>query len=69
MERQKIRLPLLIGGATTSEIHAAVKIAPEYSGPAVHVRDASKAAGVISALLKKDNEEYIRNIKHRYSKL
>jgi 5-methyltetrahydrofolate--homocysteine methyltransferase len=69
MERQKLNLPLLIGGATTSEIHAAVKIAPEYSGPSVHVRDASKAAGVISALLKKDNEEYVRNIKDRYRKL
>jgi 5-methyltetrahydrofolate--homocysteine methyltransferase len=69
MERQKLSLPLLIGGATTSEIHAAVKIAPEYSGPSVHVRDASKAAGVISALLKKDNEEYVRNIKARYRKL
>jgi len=69
MERQKIKIPLLIGGATTSEIHSAVKIAPEYSGPAIHVRDASKAAGVISALLKKDNKEYIRTIKDRYRKL
>ncbi len=69
MERQKLTLPLLIGGATTSEIHAAIKIAPEYSGPAIHVRDASKAAAVISALLKKDNEEYVRSVKERYMKL
>lgn len=69
MERQKLNLPLLIGGATTSEIHAAIKIAPEYSGPAIHVRDASKAAAVISALLKNDNEEYVMSVKERYRTL
>ena len=51
MERLGMRLPLLIGGATTSEIHTAVKIAPAYSGPVVHVRDASRAAAVVGALL------------------
>ena len=50
MERRKITLPLLIGGATTSEIHAAVKVAPAYSNAVIHVKDASKAAGVLSAL-------------------
>ena len=55
MERRKIKMPLLIGGATTSEIHAAVKVAPAYSNTVVHVKDASKAAGVISSLLQKDN--------------
>ena len=69
MERQKLSLPLLIGGATTSEVHTAVKIAPEYSGPAIHVRDASKAVAVVSALLKKDNAEYIRSVKEKYMKL
>ena len=50
MERRKLILPLLIGGATTSEIHAAVKVAPAYSNTVIHVKDASKAAGVLSAL-------------------
>ncbi len=56
MERRKIKIPLLIGGATTSEIHTAVRIAPAYSGPVIHVKDASKAAGVLSSLLQEDNE-------------
>ena len=51
MERQGFTLPLLIGGATTSPQHTAVKIAPEYSGSTVHVLDASRAAGVVAALL------------------
>ena len=51
MERQGFSLPLLIGGATTSRLHTAVKIAPGYGGPAIHVNDASKAVGVVSNLL------------------
>ncbi|MER3408538.1 MAG: methionine synthase [Thermoleophilia bacterium] len=51
MERRGLRLPLLIGGATTSKQHTAVKIAPEYSGPTVHVLDASRVVGVVSDLL------------------
>ena len=51
MERRHLRLPLLIGGATTSRQHTAVKIAPEYSGGVVHVLDASRAVGVVSSLL------------------
>jgi 5-methyltetrahydrofolate--homocysteine methyltransferase len=50
MERQGFELPLLIGGATTSRAHTAVKIAPAYSGPVVHVLDASRAVGVVSRL-------------------
>jgi 5-methyltetrahydrofolate--homocysteine methyltransferase len=50
MERESFKLPLLIGGATTSKAHTAVKIAPVYSGPVVHVLDASRAVGVVSAL-------------------
>jgi len=69
MERNKLSLPLLIGGATTSEIHAAVKIAPAYSGPVIHVKDASKAAGVLSALKKKDKKEYIDAVAAKYRKL
>ncbi len=51
LERQEFALPLLIGGATTSEKHTAVRIAPEYSGPVVHVKDASRAADVLGTLL------------------
>jgi 5-methyltetrahydrofolate--homocysteine methyltransferase len=50
MEREALRVPLLIGGATTSKAHTAVKIAPEYSGPVVHVADASRAVTVASSL-------------------
>jgi 5-methyltetrahydrofolate--homocysteine methyltransferase len=50
MERQGFTIPLLIGGATTSRIHTAVKIAPAYNRPVVHVADASRAVGVVSSL-------------------
>ena len=69
MERRKIKVPLLVGGATTSEIHAAVKIAPAYSGALVHVKDASKAAGVISSLHQTDNREYVSSIREKYKKM
>ncbi len=51
MERRGMELPLLIGGATTSRQHTAVKIAPAYGAPTVHVNDASRAVGVVSSLL------------------
>ncbi len=51
MTRQGFIMPLLIGGATTSRVHTAVKIAPHYSGPTVHVLDASRAVGVASSLI------------------
>jgi 5-methyltetrahydrofolate--homocysteine methyltransferase len=51
MERQKFTLPLLIGGATTSAKHTAVKVAPQYRGPTVHVIDASRSTGVVEKLL------------------
>jgi 5-methyltetrahydrofolate--homocysteine methyltransferase len=51
MERRGLDLPLLIGGATTSKQHTAVKIAPEYSQPTVHVLDAARVVGVVSSLL------------------
>src|SRR6202012_448399 len=51
MEREKFDLPLLIGGATTSKAHTAVKIAPGYSQPVVHVLDASRAVGVVGSLV------------------
>ena len=57
MERQGFTLPLLIGGATTSRPHTAVKIAPAYSGPVVHVLDASRAVGVVGQLKGDDKRE------------
>jgi len=69
MEREGFRLPLLIGGATTSRAHTAVKIAPHYHASTVHVLDASRAVGVVNALLneqlksdfdKKTHEDYER---------
>jgi 5-methyltetrahydrofolate--homocysteine methyltransferase len=56
MERLDFHRPLLIGGATTSRAHTAVKIAPQYSGPTVHVLDASRAVGVVSALISDDQK-------------
>ena len=57
MERRGLKTPLLIGGATTSKQHTAVKIAPEYSGPVVHVLDASRAVGVVSSLISASDRE------------
>jgi len=57
MERQGFSVPLLIGGATTSRAHTAIKIAPHYGKPTVHVLDASRAVGVVSSLLSADNRE------------
>jgi len=56
MERQGFKLPLLIGGATTSRAHTAVKIAPHYSQPVVHVLDASRAVNVTTSLLSDDGK-------------
>ncbi len=61
MEREGFVLPLLIGGATTSKVHTAVKIEPHYSGPVVHVLDASRAVGVVSALLSDATREAFVN--------
>ncbi len=69
MERRNVGLPLLIGGATTSEIHAAVKIAPAYSKSVIHVKDASKAAGVMSSLLQADNSAYAGSIREKYRQM
>jgi 5-methyltetrahydrofolate--homocysteine methyltransferase len=60
-EHAKLTMPLLIGGATTSTRHTAVKIAPKYSGAVVHVNDASRAAGVVEKLLSSTaREEFVR---------
>ena len=57
MERQGFKLPLLIGGATTSRAHTAIKIAPHYSEPVVHILDASRAVPVTTSLLSEDGRE------------
>ncbi|MCP4127522.1 MAG: methionine synthase [Gammaproteobacteria bacterium] len=67
MERLGMNIPLLVGGATTSLIHTAVKIAPEYTGPAVHVTDASRAVGVASNLLSEEQRStYLTQIREQY---
>ena len=67
MERQKFVLPLLIGGATTSKAHTAVKIDTQYKNAVVHVNDASRAVTVVGDLLnKKTNKQYVINLKKDY---
>ena len=71
MERQGFDLPLLIGGATTSRVHTAVKIHPNYRrGQAVYVNDASRAVGVASALLSREaRPAYVADIRGEYAKI
>jgi len=71
MERQGFDIPLLIGGATTSRVHTAVKIDPNYRrGQTVYVTDASRAVGVASSLLSKDGGElYAANVRSEYEKI
>ncbi len=70
MERRKLKLPLLIGGATTSLIHTAVKIDPVYSGPVVHVLDASRSVSVVSSLLSQEKSaEFARKKKSDYEEV
>ena len=70
MERQNFEVPLLIGGATTSKAHTAVKIDPQYKNAVVHVHDASRAVTVVGDLLnKRSNQKYIGDIKEDYVKV
>nr|WP_236774913.1 methionine synthase [Agrobacterium tumefaciens] len=71
MERQGFDIPLLIGGATTSRVHTAVKIHPRYeAGQAIYVTDASRAVGVVSALLSAEQKPaYIDGIRSEYAKV
>ncbi|TFG79315.1 MAG: methionine synthase, partial [Flavobacteriales bacterium] len=67
MQRKNFRVPLLIGGATTSKAHTAVKIDPQYSNAVVHVNDASRAVTVVGDLLQKDTSEgYKKSVKEDY---
>lgn len=66
LERQNLDFPLLIGGATTSKAHTAVKIDLKYKNAVVHVNDASRAVNVVSSLLGDRNKEYIKELKSEY---
>ncbi|WP_437286203.1 methionine synthase [Sorangium sp. So ce406] len=70
MERQNFKLPLLIGGATTSKAHTAVKVAPHYSEPVVHVVDASRAVPVTTSLLSEEGKPaFVAQHRAEYEKL
>ena len=70
MKRRGITLPLMIGGATTSRMHTAVKIAPQYDEGVVHVLDASRSVTVAGSLLSKEQKPaFLQNIKAEYEKL
>ncbi len=68
LEQQNIKIPLIIGGATTSKAHTAVKIAPHYQNTVVHINDASRAVTVVGDLLQKDNTLYKNQIREEYDK-
>lgn len=70
MDKAGMHIPLLIGGATTSPVHTAVKIAPEYKGVVMYVKDASKSVGVASSLLSKDlSESFIKKLNEDYDNI
>jgi 5-methyltetrahydrofolate--homocysteine methyltransferase len=70
LDREGFRVPLLIGGATTSRVHTAVKIEPRYHGPTVHVLDASRAVGVASSLLSDtQREEFVGGVRQEYARV
>jgi len=69
MERQNMKIPLLIGGATTSRLHTAVKIDPVYSGTVLHVLDASRSVPAVSKLKGEGKEEFHKEIKSEYQDL
>ena len=70
MERLNLDIPLIIGGATTSRKHTAVKIEENYSGPTIHVIDASRAVGVVSKLLNEDEKDsFVAEIRNDFAKI
>ena len=70
MERAGLKIPLMVGGATTSPAHTAVKIEPSYSGPVVHVGDASKSVSVASSLLnEKQSGNFTSDIRKKYDEI
>ncbi|MEN9791494.1 MAG: hypothetical protein RLZZ63_1152, partial [Gemmatimonadota bacterium] len=70
LERERWTVPLLIGGATTSKVHTAVKIAPNYSAPVVHVLDASRAVGVAGSLLSDGlRDSFVEDVRTEYQQV
>ncbi len=69
MQREGFNTPLLIGGATTSKTHTAVRIAPEYEGPVIYVPDASHAAGVVTNLLSDNREQFALDVRQNYDEV
>lgn len=69
LERRNLSFPVMIGGATTSKIHTALKIAPKYSHTVVHVLDASKSVTVASSLLSSQSEDFKKKISEEYAHL
>ncbi len=68
MEKRGMKIPMMLGGATTSEEHTALKIDPEYSGPVVYVANASRAVGIAQRLLSQDlRTDFIRELKEKYA--
>jgi len=63
MEREGFDIPLLIGGATTSRVHTAAKIAPNYNGPTIYVPDASRAVGVVNKLIDPDHRSFVAHVR------
>lgn len=70
MQKAGLRIPIMVGGATTSELHVALKIAPEYDGPVIWVKDASLNAGICARFLNEvEGPEFEAELKERYEKL
>ncbi len=70
MEREGFRLPLLIGGATTSKVHTAVQIEQAYGGPTIHVKDASRSVGVVSDLMSSEKQQtFVTQTREEYAEI
>ncbi len=69
MQRLSFNKPLLIGGATTSKLHTAVKIEPHYESPVVHVLDASRSVSVVSQLISKESDRFTAEVREEYEQI
>ena len=70
MQKAGLRIPIMVGGATTSELHVALKIAPEYDGPVVWVKDASLNAGICTRLFDKvEGPKFVKELDDKYAKM
>mmetsp|Transcript_8675 Transcript_8675/g.31978 ORF Transcript_8675/g.31978 Transcript_8675/m.31978 type:complete len:1373 (+) Transcript_8675:189-4307(+) len=70
MEKRGLKIPILLGGATTSRMHTAVKVEPQYSGPVIHVLDASRAVPVVQSVLDaKSKDDFVEDIREQYAEM